>query len=340
VPRPSADWQAEWDRTVGAARREGQLVVSVGQGELYRQFATEFQKKYPDITLQVTPTNANAFIARVERELQAGQHLWDVYTGAPTVHQLRDAGGFDQLRSALILPEVLDDAKWRDGFEAGWNDSAMATIWGYVGRKLFLFYVNRDLVPESQLLSVEQLIEPAWKGKMVATDLAAPSAANAGLAHLLLAKGEDFVRKLLQQNMTVVSDRRQQAEFVVRGRYPIGMGLGKSELELLQREGLGKNVKPLAPDNPLGAQYTTGNGNVALMKQAPHPNAAKVFINWLLSAEGQTLWTRITGDNSRRLDVEGPADTVPLPGSYNLAVEKEQNLGSIRRAIAIAKEVG
>jgi iron(III) transport system substrate-binding protein len=252
---------------------------------------------------------------------------------------VRDAGGFDPLRPALVLPEVLDTTKWLDGFEAGFQDIGNEHLYAYEGRMTFLVYVNRGQIPESQLHSVDQLVDDRWKGMIVSTDPATNSAANAHAAHLLLIQGEDWVRKLLSQDLVIVNDNRQIVDFLVRGRYPIALGATVAILQDYQRHGTGLDVKPLAPESDLGARFTSGNGTVALMNKAPHPNAAKLFINWLLSQEGQATRVTITGENTRRLDVSGPSTSAARPGAYLKGIAREENIPALTRIMEIARSI-
>jgi iron(III) transport system substrate-binding protein len=80
--------------------------------------------------------------------------------------------------------------------------------------------------------------------------------------------------------------------------------------------------------------------SIVLINRAPHPHAAKVFINWVLSREAQQLAAQHLEENSRRLDVDGPADTKPDPGvQYPPSVTTEANAGYQHRAIEIAREL-
>jgi ABC-type Fe3+ transport system substrate-binding protein len=121
----------------------------------------------------------------------------------------------------------------------------------------------------------------------------------------LAAKGEDRVRRYFQQQKLVFSqDRRQLVEWLVRGRYPIGIGVIPSILTMFKQQGLNiDHVKPLMDEDPASSRLTYANGAVALMEKAPNPNAAKLFINWLLSKEGQTLFAKRTGYNVRHVEV-------------------------------------
>ena len=102
-------------------------------------------------------------------------------------------------------------------------------------------------------------------------------------------------------------DPRRLIEWVAQGRYAIGVGANSSILEQLQKRGLVVGVMPHFKD--IVTHVGASSGTVMLMNKAPHPAAATVFINWLLSRDGQTGWTRAVNDLSRRLDV--PSDNVP-----------------------------
>jgi ABC-type Fe3+ transport system substrate-binding protein len=98
-------------------------------------------------------------------------------------------------------------------------------------------------------------------------------------------------------------------------------------------------VKPIAPNTPAGARLSTGFGALYLVHRAPHPNAAKVFANWLLSKRGQAAWAGIALEASRRLDVaEGPADRKPNPNVKLVTLDDEQAFAVETRQNEIARE--
>jgi iron(III) transport system substrate-binding protein len=337
VPAPS-DSSAEWSQLASLAKREGRLAIAISPGVAYRESAVEFEKQFPYISMDVTQSAARDIQSRLLSERQSGSYLLDVYRASKTILPLRDAGGFVPFRPQIIRPDVLDDSKWLDGFSAGFEETKQQ-IYCYEGITAFLFSVNRDVIPESQLSSVEQLVEPQWRGKIAAINLLAPSSASAGVAYLTLLKGQDWVRTLLSQNITVTNDDRQLAEWVVRGTYPIAFAPDAAQLLSLRNQGLGQNVKPLAPTSELGGRFTTGNGCMAIMNNAPHPAAARLFANWMLTQEAQAKWVAATGENSRRLDVPGPPDTAPRPGAYLKDVTYEPNGDLQGQAIALARTI-
>src|SRR5262249_55473841 len=106
-------------------------------------------------------------------------------------------------------------------------------------------------------------------------------------------------------------DTRQIAEAVVRGTYPIGLGVTQQVLQQFIDAGVANDVKLVDVDGATAIIDTS----VSRFEGAPHPNAATVFLNWILSKDGQQAWTDHIQGGSRRLDVSQPDPTlVPLPG--------------------------
>ena len=105
-----------------------------------------------------------------------------------------------------------------------------------------------------------------------------------------LALGDCIMKQLLIDQEPVLSrDRNQLSEFMVRGRYPIGIGLNVLAIQDFQAHGVGRNIKThLLPE----FAYQSAGSVVWLLNRAPHPNAAKVFINWLLMNPAQVTLAR------------------------------------------------
>jgi ABC-type Fe3+ transport system substrate-binding protein len=300
---------------LAAAHSEGVLSLAGPTVQSQREALRVFQSAYPNIRLEYTGLGANDYEQRIGPEREVGRFLWDVYVSgmSSTVYTKQiPAGWYDPLKEALIRPEVLDDAKWLGGFSGGFLDTGQKFAYGFSQRVQDNARVNRDIISDAQLASPQDLLKPEFKGRIVVLDPYAPSAGSQQLVGLRKQFGDDFLRRLfVDQDPVVTYDRRQLAEFVVRGRYPIGIGLSSDMLLPFQAEGIGNNVKPLRSDgDPVGA----GNGAVGLINRAPHPNAAKVFLNWLLSPDGQSVFAKATGYPSRRLDVnEGDLSVRPDP---------------------------
>jgi iron(III) transport system substrate-binding protein len=334
-------WQAEWERTLAAARQEGVVAVSVTPGQLFRDWLMNFEKAYPGIRLELNSADNAQFAARAVSERRGDQYLWDVFlSGAATMHRvLKPAGALEPIKSTLILPEVLDDSKWLGGFDAGFTDADGLYTYSYYIELAPTVYVDRDWVPESELSRVEELVEPRWRGRMTIFD---PRQAGKGAAdggHFIQIRGEDWWRQLLSQDLTVTADRRQQIEWAVRNRYPVGVSISNTAVPEFQKQGVGLKLEPLAFRTPMGGRLSMTN-NIAYFNRAPHPNAAKVFINWALSREGQQIYAQTLDQNSRRRDVTGNPERLPDPNiQYPPSLNTEAASEAEQRAIAIAKEM-
>jgi Bacterial extracellular solute-binding protein len=152
-------------------------------------------------------------------------------------------------------------------------------------------------------------------------------------------KAKDFYKKIRAQAGAVDRDQRQQIEWVAQGKYPLNFGPG-TVMYQLEKRGLKFGVVSEFKD--YGAYLSPGFGTAMFINRAPHPNAAKVFLNWLLTKDGQTAFSTGMGYVSRRVDVS--TDHVPFywvpkagvkywPGYYEedatMSPEQENFLKSI-----------
>jgi ABC-type Fe3+ transport system substrate-binding protein len=96
-------------------------------------------------------------------------------------------------------------------------------------------------------------------------------------------------------------DQRVLAESLARGKIALVVGLGYYSILPFAKAGLPVKSVPIPRDE---SYLSGGSGNVAIIKGAPHPNAAKVFVNWFLGQEGQEIYSRAMGQGTRRLDVD------------------------------------
>ena len=120
--------------------------------------------------------------------------------------------------------------------------------------------------------------------------------------------------------------------------YPITIGIEYTDLEDFRKQGLGKNIGPLPESYWKAQQISVGFGGIGLVDRAPHPNAARVYINWILSKEGQEAFSRVPR-NSRRTDVT-PAfpELVPLPGKEYFIGQSEEFRDERVNMLSLAKK--
>lgn len=315
MPPAPADWQQQWDSLMANAKNEGQVAVLSQSGETYRQYFDAFGTKF-GISVNLLPgAGMSDQVPRVAAERQAGQFLWDVVAQSPsTLFQgFKPMNALDPLAAQLILPKVLDDTQWLGGFAAGWADTGKTLDYDFVSYLSWEVRVNRDVLPESQLTQLSQIWTDDWKGKIAIQDPRINSAGSGVTEVWLTLLGEDKLRAFYQtQQPTVTQDRRQLAQWIIEGAYPIGIGVAPDELVQLANQGASVDqVKPLVDTNPAASQLSTASGALGIFNQPAHPNAAKLLINWMLSQEGQSLYSQTIGLNVRRLDAP-----VADPSSY------------------------
>jgi iron(III) transport system substrate-binding protein len=337
----SQEWKTKWDKVLADAKKEGKVAVAGPPGSSYCEVMRGFEKKYPEINLEYqgfTPTN---FTARFSKERQAGQYLWDVYITGPTGFDIiaKKARELDPIRPIFILPEVRDEVAWLGGFEKAFLDSEKQYIFAFQAQITPQVHVNREFVAEKDLNSVKGLLDPKWKGKIAINDPRVDGAGNGRIALWAGQLGEEFVRTLLKQDLGLTRDDRQLADWLARGKYPIAIGIGDTEVAELHKLGIGLKIEPLGGKLAEAWRMSTGWGAVRLVNKAPHSGAATVFVNWLLSKEGQTAWATIASRPSRRTDVPRVAGLSPEPGVDYFDIDREERVQLRDKAKEIAKAV-
>jgi iron(III) transport system substrate-binding protein len=308
-------WQIEWDKIVAAAKKEGRLNFYVGRYGS-EKLLNEFRKEFPEIKIVGTNGAGNSLGTRIVSEVRAGNVLADLYSGgAVTNFEILYKGKtLDSLKSALILPEVLDPSKWYGGKHC-FNDPEQEHVFIYIANPTSAsIYYNTSLVNPKDFKSFWDLVQPKWKGKFVSQE---PSGTGIGPSlqffyyHPEL--GPEFLRKLFVDQQPVYSrDRRQMTDWLAQGKY--ALCLGCRDAEKANKQGLPVNDMDMV-DWKEGAHISSGGGSLGLIKGGPHPNAARVFINWFLSRRGQIALQKYEDlynedpPNSRRIDI--PKDMLP-----------------------------
>lgn len=293
-------WQIKWEKTIAMAKKEGKVVVyGAATGAIRDALIKSFDSKY-GIPVEYMAAKGPEIATRILAEQRAVLYLPDVIIGAssPAVSTLKPAGVFNPLEPVLILPEVTDTKLWWDN-RLPWvdKDHYFIAFLAYATPKIV---VNPDMIKPDDIKSYRDLLNPKWKGKMAMHD---PTIAGAGqsfiavLAHYIM--GADYLRQLAAQEPFIVRDHRLLAEWVARGKYPVGLSIESEAIEQMREAG-----SPLLYVNVSEGTYvTTGTGFLSLPKNAPHPNSSAVFINWLLSKEGQTAYANVSRLQSAREDI-------------------------------------
>jgi hypothetical protein len=209
-----------WDQVVRAARNEKELTIYGNVG--YESIFAEFSKKYPDIKLTyVTGRGSADIVPRLLSEQRAGKYLGDLFLAGPNgtfvIHQ---AKGLDPLKPVLMLPEVVDPSKWWQG-KHQYVDKEGAYVFTFNGTFRVDVIFNTNLVNPTELNSYWDLINPRWKGKVVAfTQITAPHKFFYYQPEL----GPKFLNPFFaQMDVTPSNDIRQIADWLGVGKFAIGM---------------------------------------------------------------------------------------------------------------------
>lgn len=298
----SPNTSPEWEKIVDAAKREGQVVVSIPtSAELRKELDAGFRKAYPGIELELNAARGSANINKIVKEQSAGVHSIDLHVGGTTsiITGLLARNLLEPVLPWVYLPEVKEAKNWWGGHI--WADNAKRFIYSFTAYMTETIWYNTSLVQPEQIISWDSLLDPKWKGKIVILDPRTPGSGESTWAFLLRIKGEEFLDKLAAQEMTVGRNLRQLAEQVARGKSMISIGVSYYTYLPFIKAGL--PVKAISNIKE-GYYAATGSGNLAIIKNAPHPNASKVFVNWLLSKEGQSTFSKALGQPTRRFDVD------------------------------------
>lgn len=299
-------WEAEWNKIVAEAQKERKVVIYTTAGSEVRAALSKSFKEAYMVELEFVVGRGEALNQKLVTERKVGLYLADIYMAGITtqLNSLKPAGILDKLEPYLILSEVTRLDNWlfgrlpyidKDHFVMGFRSSPSIPI-----------DINISLVREDEIKSYKNLLEPRWKGKIVMQD---PT--MAGTTQTLLAMigmklmSWDIVKELARQEPVLLRDDRLLVEWVARGKYPIGIGLKSDVKKEFKKAG-----SPIVGVIPVeGTFITSGSGAFSAINTPAHPNAARLFVNWLLSREGQTVYSQANMTASARLDI--PKDHLP-----------------------------
>jgi iron(III) transport system substrate-binding protein len=296
-----ANWKADWDATQRAAEKDGRLVIYGPPGADQQKLYTEiFQQAFPKIKVNYTPGRMSEVISRIMAEQRAGMRQADLVLGGTDslLGTLKEKGFLQPIRPVLVFPEILDTTAWFKG--KLWfadKEDKFIPMWRAVPYTAAC--VNTKLVKPSELKSYWDLLQPKWKGKIVSQDLRVGSARNQ--MYTLYARkdlGPEYLKRLYgEMDVTLSRNLPQIADWVAGGKFAIA--IGGVDCDDLTAKGL-----PVVPIHFEGiAAVGAGTDPASWLASSPNTNAAKVFLNWILSRDGQTQFQKLTRENSLRVDI-------------------------------------
>jgi iron(III) transport system substrate-binding protein len=318
--------QLEWEKVLQGAKAEGRVTVMGPPGAKVRRVLSDaFEKIHPDLKIEFQGGQGGELAAKLIREREGNLYTTDVWIGGfgTQLSLLKPKGVLDPTEPALIVPEVADPKNWRDDkLEFADKDGKYSLV--FVNQSGSLLVYNTQLVKAADSpQSLQDLLNPKWTGKLIAVDPTTGGPGRATFTWLYKDIGPEFIQALGKQKLVFTRDRRDLIEQVARGAYPLG--IAPSSLDAQPFIDAKAPIK-LTWNLKEGSYASASYGGVALVNKARHPNAAKVYINWLLGKNAQTLLSKAAGWVSRRKDVApGDPEAVLKPDVKYFKVYLEDN---------------
>ena len=262
---------------IDAAKKEGRVTWYTTQivDQFARPAADAFQKKY-GVRVDYVRADPIDIVLRISNESKAGKVEADVFDGTATTPGLKKLGlamKWTPDAAARLPPQYVD----KEGFWVATNLYVLTP--GY----------NTALVPAGGAPKTYQdLLDPRWKGKM-AWSRSPVASGGPGVVGLLIAdmgedKAMDYLRRLAKQEMTSASvTARQLLDQVLAGEYSIALGIFNHHAVISAAKGAPVDWIPMEPAMAVLSA-------ISVTKDAPHPNAGKLLVDYLVSSEGQAFF--------------------------------------------------
>ena len=310
APTPTAEvdpFEAEWSALTEAARAEGELVITMGgaAGRAFRPIVAVFDERF-GISTTVATGSGSSHVNRVLAERTAGRYLVDImFGGATSVNsRLIPADALGPIADLFIHPEVIDQSLWFEG-KHWYADPEQKFIFTFAARggptNLTMRY-NTELVSQEDIdgfSTVFDYLDLKWAGKIVSH---VPGGGGGGgtyyLAYVHPDIGTEWVDAFVRPELDVTfsNDVPFIVDGIAKGKFAMGIAIGGAGRSLESLGTLGVPVAAIRKDFKEGGAMTASSA-IHLMTtptQAPNPSAAKLWVNFWLSKEGQTLMHTIS----------------------------------------------
>jgi len=270
----AAAWAQGSDDLVAAAQKEGKVVLYTGSAEpLVIALGEAFRKEY-GIQLEYQRLNSSKIASRYTAEAEAGQTIADVLVAGDQI--LIDAFQQKGWIADLDPAQVPGLAEWPAEFR-----TAHSTV---ISINPHTMATNTSLVQELPK-KWEDMLRPEFAGQIVTVDLRSVGLVAFGAYDLLLReRGEDFLRELGKQKLQLGSSGPASVQQVAAGAAKIFYPCSVSQAQSMIQQGA-----PIAAVLPEGESYTGVVSPAAVSAKAPNPNAARLFVGFMMSEAGQKI---------------------------------------------------
>jgi iron(III) transport system substrate-binding protein len=319
-----------------AARQEGRLSVYAGPGHISQEAQQEISKIFKEkygIAIDWTTMSARDIAPRVIAEQRTKQYVTDIAMSGI-------AGNYVALKPRgflvpILAPSTMEQGVWRlDPASAFPGDRD----WLFINMPVRpSFFVNTNMVrPGEEPKSYKDLLDSKWTGKIVLQIPWSGGTGSGWFRATYRTLGLDYMKALSKQ-VVLVANVNDSVDPVLRGQYPVSIAASPERARRVIQEGA--PVKYLYPKE--GGHLSVQG--MEMVANAPHPNAAKFFLNWFYSKEGQSIYAPKTLAISVRKDI--PQDYIPederyvegqpflTPAPEDFTVEKNKEITRIAEEI-------
>jgi iron(III) transport system substrate-binding protein len=282
---------------VAAAEKEGKVVwyasVDVKVAEEVKK---AFQAQYPKIEVEVERTGSERVLQRITQEYGANIHNVDAVNSSDASHFLMWKQ--QKLLAQHTPPDVQKfppQYKDPDGYYATWR--ASLSCMGY----------NTNLVKDSEApKSYKDLLDPKWKGKLTKAHPGYSGTALTGTYALVKVLGWEYLEQLAKQGVQQLQSTTATPKSIASGERAVMVDGNEYNMFIEIKNKSPVRIAYAAEGTPFIASP------LAIFAQAPHPNAARVFANFVYTPKIQQMLVDVGGQRSVHPDVKEPADRTPL----------------------------
>jgi ABC-type Fe3+ transport system substrate-binding protein len=288
-----------------------------GPAGSHDRWLRDFQQKYPGITIAFTGGLSNGLNQKIEQQLAAKK----IETDLAIFQTIQDFAKWKKAGALLLFkPEGTDviDPAYRDEDGAFTAVSVNTVVYAY----------NTELVPAAEVpKSALDFLKPIFAGKLITTDPTEDDAALSAFNLIVEKYGWDYMAKYMAQ----------KPAFVTTGHAAVSNAIAAGE-KLVTFDSTSTTPRLKAQGKPIDAVFSQLDATpvflvgAAIFKDAPHPNAAKLYLNWYMAKEQQIR----SGTFSPRADVAPPPGLQPLSAyridtGYRKLVTDEARLTELRK---------
>ena len=303
---------------IGAAKKEGGIVwYNVISLEHSKVMMERFQKKYPFIKLELVRSGTGPLLNRILNETRAGRHSWDVVTGSAEMY-------LPLVERKLIAPYSSPETKMYDN-DMKDKEGYWTTLYA---NPIVLGFNTRLVRKEEAPRTYEDLLDPKWRGGKISIDTEGFALLSGLIEAWGMEKAVAYFRKLAAKDPVLKRGNTERVQLATAGEYPLVIAFAA------QVEGMVQKKAPMdwVPLEPVVVRLNP----IMMAANAPHPNSAKLFIDFALSKEGQEIIR-----DSFRIPVRNDVDPNPsrLLRGYKRVIETPESYVSFPETVKLYQEI-